>query len=503
MPHGPRRFLLISSALALLTTAFTTAGCATLATTGAVAARVSGAQRPRAHRVSPTMWPMYADQPGHNAVRGSVVAQQGGESGAPQWSFAVPGAIAPGAALTPAQAGNWAGLVGFAAGVSMVGTSVYASNNNGFVYDLGLRTGRARWAFNAHNQVMTTPLVFSSAGQRIVVVGVGNTNFSYSQALRFQLPGATATRGTGFSAIDAISAASGKLVWSVPTVGEDMPTPILVGRSLVFADGAGHVEALNPANGQVRWRTTVGSFDSMSSLNRVGTTVVFGGTNPNRLYGIDAHSGTVLWTVHPAEAWATSTGDGTPAVHGTTVITQVETRSPQAPASLAATSPAATSPAATSPTPASAPGSVRVSAEELAVNGMTGKVAWTRQLGVGMSPPGNRSANAMVSANTVYTASSVGNEIYALNASTGAVQWKAALDAHSNAAPTLIGGRLLVPTSGGTMVTLNAATGALLRTWTSVHGGYGPQNLVVVGATAFIGTNFGWMQAIPLRTLTG
>lgn len=432
---------------------------------------------------------MYADQPGHNAVLGSVAAQQGGESGTRQWSFAVPGAIAKGAALTPTQAGNWAGLVGFAAGVSVVGTSIYASNNNGFVYDLRLRTGRIRWAFNAHNQVMTTPLVFSSGGQRLVVVGVGNTNFSYSQALRFQLPGATVTRGTGFSAIDAISATSGKLVWSVPTVGEDMPTPILVARSLVFADGAGHVEALNPANGQVRWRTTVGSFDSMSSLNRVGTTVVFGGTNPNRLYGIDAQSGTVLWAVHPAGTWATSTGDGTPAVRGTTVITQVETRS----------SPAPTSPALAS----SASGSVRVAAEELAVNAMTGKVAWIRRIGVGVSPLGNRSANAMVSANTIYTASSVGNEVDALNASTGAVRWKTAVGAHSNAAPTLIDGRVLIPTNAGTIVTLNAATGALLKTWTSSHGGYGPQNLVVVGTTAFIGTNFGWMQAIPLHSLMG
>ena len=415
---------------------------------------------------------MYGRVPGHNAV----VTEPRNSPPASSWSFGVPGAVANPAAIPSAAVPAWRDLVGFPIGVSVAAGTVYAPNDNGTVYALSATTGRQRWAFQAHNEVMSTPLVVEAGGRRLVVVGAGNSDFSYSQAVRFGAPGAQVVRGTGISAVDAVNALTGKLVWTFPTKGEDMPTPVAVGGRLIFADGGGHVVALDPATGKQLWRTSIGSFVSMSSLDVSGSTVVFGGTHPSRFYGIDAATGKELWAVEPPSVFSSSMGDGTPAVAGTTAVLQIETVSKM-------------------------PG--LAGSEELAIDTVNHRLLWSAALGTGKVPPRNKDASPIVVGSSVYTASPVTGDAYCIDLATGAVKWRTPVPGRVKAPPVLVGGRLLFPTASGTVVAVDAADGAVVHVWTGTHGGFGPQGITVVGETAFVGTNLGWMQAIPLRLLTG
>lgn len=420
---------------------------------------------------APTAWSMYAMTPGHNAYLASAFP-------AVSWRYSVPGAASARASglLNRTMIRD---LVGFGIGVAVVDGTVYASNNDGYLYALDARNGQLRWRFHAFNQLMGTPIVATVDGRRLVFVGAGNSVFSYSHAVKFAEPDVRVIRGNGLSAIFAVDASTGKRVWVYPTRGEDMPTPVFYKGRLLFGNGDGHVYALDAATGKLAWKTDITSFVSMSSatLDPKTGVLVMGGTQPSRIYGLDAASGKLLWSVAPPHVFSSSAGDGTWAIHGKLAIGQIET---QAGAQVQA---------GTS------------SSEELAIDLATGKIVWSTTLGSGKVPPRNKDAVPTIVDGVVYTGSPVTHHEYALDAGTGKIVWQQPLPSSIKAAPTLVGDGVIQPGTSGAIFTLDKRTGKLLHTWNAHEGGYGPQNGVVVGQTFFIGTNAGTLQAIPLHQL--
>lgn len=418
---------------------------------------------------TPTSWTMYAMVPGHNAHYPSKFP-------AVSWRFAVPGAkaIAHSVVRNPTVIRD---ILGFPIGVAVVDGVVYAPNDNGYVYAVNAHTGRLLWKYNAYNQIMTTPLVVNASGVKTVYVGAGNSVFAYSHAKLFG-ENKPVIRGTGVSGIFALNARNGKLRWFYPTKGQDMPTPVFHRGNIIFGNGDGHVYALDAANGHLVWKTPIRSFVSMSSANVAQSDgiVVMGGTHPSRIYGVDAKSGKLLWAVHPANVFSSSAGDGTWAVHNGVAIGQIETR-------------VAGQAAGTS------------SSEELAIDMKTGKILWTAELGSGKIPPRNKVAVPTIVNGIVYTGSPVTHTEYAIRVSDGKLLWKQPLKAPMKCAPTVIGDTVIQPTGPGKIFALNRANGEILHVYQSHHGGYGPQNGVAVGGTFFIGTNKGWLQAIPISKL--
>ncbi len=417
---------------------------------------------------TPSAWPMYAMQPGHNAVLASHFPGV-------HWTFDTPGAAAARAAVKNNT--TIRDLVGFPIGVAVAGGAVYAPNDNGYLYRIDARSGKLQWSFDAYNQLMGTPVVTHAGGRELVFVGAGNSVFAYSHAKRFGVHGAGVIRGTDVSAFDAVDAATGKLVWSYPTPGEDMPTPVLAHGLLIFGNGDGHVYALDAATGKLEWKTGIGSFVSMSSAayDPVRNVVMMGGTHPSDIYAVDAANGKRLWTVHPAHVYSSSAGDGTWAVAGKLVVGQIETRH----AGQTTTS----------------------GSEEIGIDIATGKVAWSTLLGTGKTPPRNKDAVPAVDAGIVYTGSPVTHTEYAIDASSGKVVWKTRLGPGMKAAPTIVGDRVIQPTGSGKIFTLDRSHGAITHVYDAHQGGYGPQNGVAIGGTLFIGTNTGYLQAIPLHDL--
>ena len=417
---------------------------------------------------TPSFWPMYAMQPGHNAAMKSPFP-------AVNWTYEVPGA----ADARKAVKNNTIirDLVGFPIGVAVVDGAVFAPNDNGYLYKLDARTGKLEWSFNAHNQLMTTPVVATAGGKQLVFIGAGNSVFTYSHAKKFGVNGVAVIRGSDVSAVDAVDAATGKLVWTYGTKGEDMPTAVFDKGMLLFGNGDGHIYALDAVTGALKWKTAIMSFVSMSSatFDPKKNVIIMGGTHPSNIYALDAATGKPLWTVHPKNIFSSSGGDGTWAVGGNVTIGQIETRT----SSQKATS----------------------GSEEIAIDIGTGKIVWSKTLGVGKTPPRNKDAVPAIVDGVVYTGSPVTHDEYAIDAKTGKIIWTAPLKAGMKAAPTIVGDDVIQPTGKGKIFTLAKSSGKVTHVYDQKEGGYGPQNGVAVGSTYFIGTNDGFMQAIPLKML--
>ena len=420
---------------------------------------------------TPGAWTMYALNPGHNAVHASAFP-------AVSWSYRVPGAAEANAnrLLNPTKIRD---LVGFPIGVAVVDGTVYASNDDGYLYAVDAHTGKLRWRFHAFNQLMGTPIVATVGGRKLVFVGAGNSVFTYSHAVNFAKPGARVVRGNGLSAMFAVDAATGKEVWAFPTQGQDMPTPVLFEDHLLFGNGDGHVYSLDAATGKLAWKTDILSFVSMSSatLDPTSGVLVMGGTQPSRIYGLAAATGKLLWSVEPPGVFSSSAGDGTWAIYGKIAVGQIETRN------------AAQAQAGTS------------ASEQLAIDLASGRIVWSTTLGSGKTPPRNKDAVPTVVDGVIYTGSPVTHHEYALAAASGKVLWKQQMPGGMKAAPSVVGQRVIQPMGSGDLVTLDRHSGRIVHVHNRHEGGYGPQNGVVVGKTFFIGTNAGTLQAIPLDKL--
>ncbi|MHB8563861.1 MAG: outer membrane protein assembly factor BamB family protein [Acidiferrobacteraceae bacterium] len=428
------------------------------------------------HRNShdPGQWPMYGLDAAHNAVFGSTGSGRGAG-----WMLALPGAI-PAGTPTVLIKKNYVNitsvrdLVGVPVGVSVVDGTVYVPDDNGHLYAVDATTGRILWHFNARNQIMTTPLVAGHGDRRLVYIGGGNSTFSYSQAVRFGLRNTSVVRGTDISGIYALNAATGKLVWSYPTRGEDMPTPVYYEGHIIFGNGDGHVYALDAQTGRLVWKSGIRSFVSMSSATRYRNLIIMAATHPNGLYAVDARTGRRAWSTYPARVSSSSMGDCAPAVSGNIVATQFEM----------------------------AAGRGRAASVEMAFDARNGRILWRRVLGTGLVPPRNKDAVPVISGGVLYTGSPVTENAYALNLQNGRVLWHARINVKMKAAPTIVGPYAFFPAANGSIFVLNRETGNIWRMYKTGHGGFGVQNAVVVNHSLIIGSNFGWLYSIPLSQLT-
>ena len=118
----------------------------------------------------------------------------------------------------------------------------------------------------------------------------------------------------GFSAYYALEEKTGKQVWRFDTQGEAMPGALYADGVLYIATGDGHMYALMARTGQLKWKTDLGGFVSMSSINRFGDLLYVGCSNPNFIYAINRHTGDIVWKQTIAGIANTGMGDNSPVV---------------------------------------------------------------------------------------------------------------------------------------------------------------------------------------------
>ncbi len=417
----------------------------------------------------PANWTMYAMNSDHNPV------YENGSNLDVYWTVGVPGAISARMSkrafkeryFNPTTVRD---LMGIPIGASVVKGVVYVPSDNDYLYALNAKTGKLIWKFNALNQLMGTPVV----AHGIVYIGAGNSVFAYSHAIKFAEPHSHVIRGVDVSAYYALNAKTGKLIWEYHTKGEDMPTPVYYHNKLVFGNGDGHIYGLNARTGKLLWKIYIRSFVSMSSATRYKNIILTNGTHPNHFYAVNANTGKLIWTVAPAHCFSSSSGDGSPAVSKRGIeVNQIEI-----PGLTAGTS----------------------RSEEIALNARNGHIIWKKILGSGTVPPRNKDAVPMIHKGIIYTGSPVTKKAYAINLKTGKILWSKKL-IRMKAAPVLLGYKVYFPTGNGTIFVLNKNNGHIISKYNAHNGGYGPQDAVIIGKTMIIGTNFGWVNAIPLSAL--
>ena len=414
--------------------AFATLGAQALAAGAPVGASASVSASPALlPGVGSTDWPVFQGQDGHNAVVTTSGAAAGNLS--TSWRFLTGSSIV----VAP----------------SVVHGVAYLTSMGGWIDALNVASGRLLWSFHADNQIMSQALV---VGGR-VYFGSGNKGFSGTSGARL--------RGTGPSAVYALNAQTGRLLWSQPVRGEAMPTPAFSQGLVYEPTGGGMFYAFDAVTGRLRWRLDIGSIVSMSSPVIAGTTAVFGGTaggKPPAYYGIDLETHRVAWTDTFPAAWG-GPDDLSPSLVGGDVYVQV----PYGSQAQVGTERCSKWPCggAASWVPSNA-GPIKVA--ELDLNSATGRQIWQRRLGAGPASfhGGEEAGVATVLDGVAYVGTPVRQGLWAFAAQTGRLLWKSALPAAVRTAPTVVGNRIYAE-SAGTVYVLRRSSGAVEGAYVLAH----------------------------------
>lgn len=469
---APRRLGLLAGAAAL---ALGATGCTPSSASTATAADV----RPLTTGF-PHAWQMYAGGPEHNAA----VAAPGnkGVTAGYAWNFRQAGALpldAPakdqsvlGARGAPVKTTQF---LGDSVGVSAVDGVIYSESDLGYLYAINAATGRLIWQAQGDNAFMGNPVV----AHGVVVAGTGDTGFAFSQVMKFMRK-QPAVRGIGWSAVYGFDQRTGRQLWRVPTLGEDMSSLGELHGVVFEGTGDGHVLALDIRTGRQVWSTAVGGFDSMSSAAVVGNTVYVGFSAPNYLYALNATTGAVEWKTTVAGVANTGMGDNSPSVDPTRGLVVQD--------SVVDANPATKT----------------MNLEVFAANAKTGALVWTTKLGRGAAPPAYKAGITMIHNGVVYVGSPATSTLYALDEMTGRVRWTMHIP---NAGPAGAGRGgatfyhgVLWLAAGPKLYAINPTSGSVLGT--TVGGGrYGIVNPVIVGGTMFLANSWGWTQAVPLSRI--
>lgn len=333
------------------------------------------------------------------------------------------------------------------------------SGMGGGVAAIDLENGQMVWKTTVPNQMMTQPITYDG----LVIIGLGNKDFQNSSSRD-----APKVRGTGTNYVAALNATTGDLVWSYPTQGEDMPTPLISKDLVVGVNGDGVVYALDPLTGQAVWHTELpkGSYVSMSSPAISDGSMFFGAALPFDFYSLNLTTGAVSWsTPTPANG---GLDDCSPAVSGGVVVsgyTQETSTGLMQPVLFG-------------------------------MNETTGQVLWRVQENPGPKPPAIEVPPITIANGVAYSDPTESGTLYAVNATTGALLWSFKTGPDTSNAQ-VYDGYVSVVNTAGMMFVIDPATGALARS-TEVGVGLGPGSLVFANQEVIMGGSSGLVRSIPV-----
>jgi outer membrane protein assembly factor BamB len=364
---------------------------------------------------------------------------------------------------------------GNALGVTPVDGIVYAESDDFFAYAINAKTGKLIWRTSPiGNNLMGNPLVVDD----LVYMSLGSVGFNFSNVQAYAKTG-EAVRGAGvmYNGIYALDRMNGKLKWYFLTHGEAMPTPAYYQGNLYISTGNGMVYAIDAKTGQKVWETEVGGIANMSSPAVEDGIVYVAMSVKAFIYALDAKTGKVIWKETIPEAANTGMGDVSPVVsNGIVVMDAVNNEKEK-------------------------DGKKTMDTGVRAYDAKTGKVLWTKQMGVGPKPPAFKGGMPMIHEDVVYIGTPVNNVIKAYNLKTGDELWTwnipdAGAAGAGRAPATWYKGTLYVST-GMSIYALNPETGKLIGS-KKIGGRFGIVNPAIVGGTIYLGNSWDWVIAVPI-----
>ncbi len=241
----------------------------------AVGACVYGCGTAQTHAQIFAPWPTYQARPDHNAV----IRRPG---------FTVHWQYDAGAKIN--------------SGLAVVGDSVIFDTFGKKVLALNVRTGHVVWQADTDNVIMSTPVV----GGGLVYVGTGENGslfgphqgFAYDTVVSHGVRDIWGRREGDH--IIAYTTSSGQKRWSYRTMGEDMPSPVIVRGLVIFANGDDHAYALRADTGQPIWRLDLNGVSTMASATMAQNSVLLSvcdfGSGTAKTVALVPSTGAIRWS---------------------------------------------------------------------------------------------------------------------------------------------------------------------------------------------------------------
>lgn len=349
---------------------------------------------------------------------------------------------------------------------------ILVASNDRSLYAVDATTGAIRWRYKAENELMSQPVYKDG----IVIVATGNSDCSA------YFPPSYVVMGMGINRVEAIDAQSGREVWSQGIAGTGMPTAAIVGDTVIHADGAGGVVALDVRTGSFLWRTTVPSFFSMTGLIDGADGHIYApGSFPDVVYAWNSHDGASIWK-HTFSSLYGGVSDGPMASTKAKLVgmyLEPLARGPQ--------------------------GWV-VQLGSLArqhvytLDKRTGRMLWNRTLTNvhGRAPAYNESAIPLIYRNRIYIGSAVAPMVTALDLQTGRILWQRRTAGAVKGGFVARDGVVYFGDLGGFLWAVNAATGRVIgRKQEDIHFNVGSP--IILNDSLIDGSREGTVLAVPLR----
>ena len=329
-------------------------------------------------------------------------------------------------------------------------------------------TGRLLWSRRLDNMSMTTPVV----GGGLVFVGTGTQQFQGANlALENSLKATGVVRGTGPSAIYALNARTGQVVWHDRTRGEDMPSFVLQGSTLYVANGQGEVYAIQAKSGAVRWSLPIGSYVSMASLTMGPRgTLYVSGAHPYCVDAIDTKTRRMRYETLLPHIFGGS-DDSSPAYHNGRLYLEGTGGTWQHPESVLFT-----------------------------LNARTGAILHRTRLGTGALPADIEVSAPVTVGDRVFIGSPITHKEYAISGTSGHILWEFRADGPVSESAAVTRHDLYVGDGNGFLYALNPRTGVELGSL-FVSGVFAADFPIVVGQTLYQPDENGQLLAIPRANL--
>lgn len=346
----------------------------------------------------------------------------------------------------------------FSDGLLLVDVSNVTAYTGGVVA-INITNGQTVWTAVVPNLMMTQPLTYEG----LVIIGLGNNVFQDSSPK---------VRGIGTNYVAALNFSTGKVVWTFPTDGEDMPTPLIYNGLVIGANGNGMVYAINALTGQEAWNASLssGSVVSMSSPALLGDSIYFGGNNPYSFYCLNLTDGQISWST-PTPATG-GLDDSSPVIWNGIVISGY----------VVTTSGGLLEPVL------------------FGMNTTNGQILWQVDENAGPTPSGGEWFTPTTVWNgIVYSDNPEDGTLYAVNASSGAQLWVFSTG-KDTCNVNVFDGQLWIVNSTGTLFVLDPTTGMLLNS-TNVGANVGDGNLDFVGQNVIMWGGNGEVISMPVSDI--
>jgi len=232
--------------------------------------------------------------------------------------------------------------------------------------------------------------------------------------------------------------------------------PRLRGGVLYFGSRDTHIYAISAQNGEQLWKTKAGGLSEVTSSPGVTGTVVIVGTLDGGVFAFDLATGQPKWSFatrgfvrsapeidEAAERGCVASADGT--VYGFSTSSGTVTWK----------MPAGSSISADAARKANLAIYVTERGKVLALDVVTGEVAWERETGVG--------AVGIALADNVAVVASSSGEVRGLDAESGEIIWTKVARGKLNSPPVAVHGQVLVATHLGEVAVFQARTGTEVR----------------------------------------